>query len=216
MYIYKITNNLNNKIYVGQTINDVQVRFEEHCRPSKNKTLIDRAINKYGRENFTVETICETDSIDKLNELEIHYIAKLDSMNPEVGYNLCIGGGNTKGYRHRESSKRKMSESRMGIFAGEKNPFYGKHHTEETKKRLSEIHKGKPLSALHRKHLSETNPRKHKIICTTTGEHFNSLKEAADKYNLKSTHISRVCRGKRKSCGGYKFIYDNTVLSPND
>ena len=216
MYIYIITNMVNNKIYIGQTITTIEQRFKEHCRPSKNSTLIDKAINKYGKENFKVEFLCETNSLDELNKLEIFYIKEYNAMDRNVGYNLCIGGNNTKGYRHRKDSREKMSKFRMGIFAGNKNPFYGKHHSDETKKKLSDLHKGKKLSEEHKAHLRMTSPNKVSVICTTTGESFESVSDAARKYNIEVTHISRVCKGKRKSCKGYTFVYGNTVPSPSD
>lgn len=217
MYIYKITNNLNGKIYIGQTIQTVEARFNDHCRNRKNKNSgIDAAIKKYGKENFSIETICEAKTLEELNKLEKYYIKFYNSTNSEIGYNLCEGGNNTKGYHHTEESKKKMSKSRMGIFAGEKNPFYGKKHTLETRQRLREIKTGRKLTDEWKKHLSETSPMKRKVICITTGEKFNSIVEAANKYNLKSTHISAICRGRRNQTKGYKFMYDNTVPSLED
>lgn len=212
MFIYMIKNNLNGKIYIGQTTRNIAVRFAEHCR--KSKTVIDKAIKSVGKENFTVIEICQAETVEKLNELERYYIKKYNAMNPEYGYNLCDGGDNTCGYHHRKESREKMSKSRMGIFVGEKNPFYGKHHTNETKKRLSELHSGKHLTEEHKRKVSENSTVKRPIICITTGEKFSSIREAARKYDIEETHISRVCRGKRKSCKGYSFVYDNTVPSP--
>ena len=199
MYIYKITNNLNGKIYIGQTVVDITTRFNEHCRPSKCNTPIDRAFKKYGRNNFSVEVLAETDNIDTLNELEIHYIKYYNSTNAEIGYNICEGGKGTMGYRHRPESCKKMSESRMGIFVGEQNPFYGKHHSDEQRAKWSKERKGRRLTDEWKQNLSKTSPRKRAVICITTGERFSSIKEASIKLNITATHISRVCRGVRKS-----------------
>lgn len=211
MYIYIITNNLNNKIYIGQTINSVEQRFKEHCR--KNNTAIDKAIKKYGKENFSVETLCTANSIDDLNELERYYISLADSKNPKIGYNMCDGGNNTSGYHHKESSKIKMSNSRKGMFAGENNPFYGKHHTEEQKLKWSAERKGRKLTEEWKQNVAKSAWKP--VINITTGKRFDSIKAASEYYKIEPTHISRVCRGKRKSCGGYKFVYDNTVPSLN-
>ena len=212
MFIYVITNKLNNKIYVGQTINTVEERFKDHCR--RNNTAIDRAIHKYGKENFEVETICEADSIEELNELERYYIWLANSTDPDIGYNLCKGGDNTMGYHHREESKKKMTQSRIGIFAGEKNPFYGKHHTKEQREKWSRERKGRKLTDEWKANVGKAQWKP--VVNVTTGERFKSVKFAAEKYGIASTHISRVCRGKRKSCGGYVFAYDNPVPSTDN
>lgn len=217
MYIYKITNLINGKVYIGQTVNSIEIRFNDHCKPSrgKNGSGIDGAIKKYGKENFTVELLATANSIEELNALEIEYIAKYDSMNKHKGYNLCIGGDNTKGYHHKPESCAKMSKSRMGIFAGEKNPFYGKKHSEETKKKLSALKKGKPLSLEHRQHLSNTSPKKRRVRCLNDGKIFNSIKEAENYYGV--IKVGRACREPSRSCGPdkLKFVYDNTVPSPS-
>lgn len=86
--IYKITNLINNKIYVGQTTQSPEVRFGEHCRFRKNNAtmLIALAIKKYGKENFTFEVLEETDN---LNEREAFYIDLFQSNVKGIGYNIC-------------------------------------------------------------------------------------------------------------------------------
>ena len=91
-YIYKITNKINNKSYIGQTKN-YKRRFSNH-RTKYKKTdgqernkLLYRAMRKYGIENFTFEVI---DYCEDYNEKEIFYISKFDSFNN--GYNMTIGG----------------------------------------------------------------------------------------------------------------------------
>lgn len=96
-YIYIITNNINNKQYVGQTLKDVHTRFIGHCS-NKPHTYIDRAIHKYGKENFTVEQLervvgrSREDVKETLDYLERMYISKYDSISPN-GYNVDTGGG---------------------------------------------------------------------------------------------------------------------------
>lgn len=62
-----------------------------------------------------------------------------------------------KGKHHSEETRRKMSEARKGKQAGEKNPMYGKKHTDETKKKMSKVRKGKPKSEEHKKKIAEAN-----------------------------------------------------------
>lgn len=88
--IYLITNNLNNKKYVGQSL-DIEDRWKRHIRDSKKSDfVIYRAIRKYGIENFSFEVLEEC-AADELNEKEIYWVDKLGTYNN--GYNMTLGGG---------------------------------------------------------------------------------------------------------------------------
>lgn len=101
MTIYKITNLINNKVYIGKTTKSITNRFRSHLKNAKNKVnryLYD-SMNKYGYENFIVEQIEVVD--DKFgNDREKHWIAFYKSNTKEFGYNMTIGGdgGNTGKY----------------------------------------------------------------------------------------------------------------------
>lgn len=97
--IYKITNKVNGKVYIGQTIRPLKVRFRQHTY-RKDCTYLASAINKYGKENFTIELI-ETIPYEKLNEREIYWISFYKSQNKKYGYNLLKGGnsGNSGRYK---------------------------------------------------------------------------------------------------------------------
>ena len=84
--IYKITNKINGKIYIGQS-NNIKRRFLEHTY--RDKLPIDMAIKKYGKDNFSFE-ILEECSLEELNEKETYWIKKLKSL--EYGYNCTVGG----------------------------------------------------------------------------------------------------------------------------
>ena len=86
--IYKITNKVNNKSYIGQTRYTIEFRWKQH-QHKKDNTYFHNAIHKYGVENFNIEILEECD-IKDLNSKEIFYIAKYDTFNN--GYNLTIGG----------------------------------------------------------------------------------------------------------------------------
>lgn len=98
-YIYLITNKINNKKYVGQTITTLKQRFSQHVTHSKHSNqAICRAIVKYGKDNFSIEEIKMVDDlskkhlIEKLNVLEKKYIKEYNSLVSQYGYNIDIGG----------------------------------------------------------------------------------------------------------------------------
>ena len=92
-FIYKITNTINGKSYIGQTIQNVKERFYQHCATKCSKAVsnmaIHRAIKKYGKSNFTVEVIEEIDFAN-LNDRERYWIKYYNSYNN--GYNSTKGG----------------------------------------------------------------------------------------------------------------------------
>jgi len=131
MYIYLITNLVNNKKYVGQTINDPLKRWTAHKSKTKSGSdfAINNALRKYGVENFQFEVIDDTnENIDQLNESEIKWIAYYDTYDG-VGYNMTSGGDN---YIRSEETRNKISEA----LKGEKHHFYGKKFSDETKEKM--------------------------------------------------------------------------------
>lgn len=98
--IYVIKNDINDKVYVGQSI-DPKKRFEQHCKPSaaKQNSLIDRAIQKYGEEHFWYEI--QEKQVEDYNEKEKYWIRQQGALNPH-GYNLNVGGEDPPHYRNFE------------------------------------------------------------------------------------------------------------------
>lgn len=92
-FIYKITNNVNGKVYIGQTIQTVKERFYQHCATKCSDSVLNmaihKAIKKYGKSNFTIEVIEEVDK-DSLNDREKFWIEYYNSYNN--GYNSTRGG----------------------------------------------------------------------------------------------------------------------------
>lgn len=148
-YIYLITNNLNGKIYVGKHSTD-----DLNDGYMGSGVAINRAYNKYGKENFNKKILAFADTKEKLNWFERFYIKKYHARIN--GYNLTDGGdgGNTIGGKHLSfETKCKMSNIRKG-----------KKFTEEHKLKLSESKKGKkraPMSEEQKKKLSEVQKGKH-------------------------------------------------------
>ena len=108
-YIYKTTNLVNNKIYVGQHKAE---SFDNYYKGSGQ--MLTRAFKKYGKANFTCEILATAETKDELNDLEIYWIAKLNARDTTVGYNLTEGGEGTAGYIHTEEAKLKISLAKKG------------------------------------------------------------------------------------------------------
>jgi group I intron endonuclease len=133
--IYKITNLIDNKVYIGQTVN-YRKRKNSHLSSLKenkhHNEHLQRAFNKYGENSFEMELLEEC-KIEELDKLERYYIKELDACNHDKGYNMMYGG-----QRYRNFTKEvrlKMSE------AGK-----GRKFTDEHKKKISLAQKGKKIS----------------------------------------------------------------------
>jgi|ERR1035437_8457487 group I intron endonuclease len=139
-YVYKITNLVNGKIYIGKT-NDIMRRWKEHINHAKagKPYPIHRAIAKYGIDSFSKEIIGTfTDEVESL-QAEIKFIAQYQSNNNEIGYNLTVGGESIVGYIFTDEAKRKISEAKKGKGIGK--PFYGNGDA-ATRQRVSKMFRG--------------------------------------------------------------------------
>src|SRR5438876_1198871 len=95
MIIYKITNLINQKIYIGLTTLSVERRWAKHIKDYKRNTYnsnLYKAFKKYGIQNFEIKQIDFCFSLKELSDKEIFWIKKLDSTNPTKGYNILTGG----------------------------------------------------------------------------------------------------------------------------
>lgn len=121
--------------YVGQGVNvEKRMMNNHHDNPALGK-----AVKKYGFDAFAKEVV-EYCQIEKLSELEKFYIKEFHTHVSEgIGYNISWGGDATfKGLKHTEETKKKLSESKIGLYVGENNPRFGVKLSEETKKKMSE------------------------------------------------------------------------------
>jgi group I intron endonuclease len=148
MIIYKVTNKINNKIYIGKTIRSLVIRRKEHEKSNnKMRMIFHKALKKYGIENFDLEIIDTAIAHQELCERERYWIKKLNSRDTNIGYNITEGGeiGDTLSNNPNKSEIiRKMSETMLELYkkhperklelskklSGKNNPMYGKsYHT---------------------------------------------------------------------------------------
>lgn len=218
--IYKITNKIDNKCYIGQSTN-LKSRIKSHKSMLKHNNerniLLKRATEKYGYKNFEIEIIkyCIEEELDYY---ELYFIQYYSSYKRNKGYNIELGGNQNKHLSKKQIEK--MRNTKKGKLMGKENPFYGRKHTEESKKKISEANKGNKgclgrfMSEETRRKIGEANKwnRIKTVNCYTLDNIFlktyPSVAEAARQLNVKSSSLIAQCsRGKRKSAYGYKWKY---------
>jgi group I intron endonuclease len=147
--IYKITNLVNNKVYIGKSVNILE-RWQEHLRKVKFNAgaYLHKAMRHYGKDNFILEIVEEV-SRDKLNSKEIFYIDKYDSYYESGrGYNLTHGGD---GGAMSPDAIHRMSEKLKGSIPWNK----GIPWEDSVKDKIREAHLGIPLSEAHKKKIGD-------------------------------------------------------------
>lgn len=177
-WIYFVTNKVNNKKYIGQTTVTINIRWNQHVSKSNNNpdTIIDTAIAKYGKENFTVEELdfvsvdTKEELIDKLNSLEVYYIQRYSSLVSQYGYNVDKGGQSGIERQEIPIDCYYISGEFLNTFKNktEAADYYGIH--EDT---VRHIYEG-----------SKANYN-YTIVFRRSGEPF-------DKYNYKSKHYKEI------------------------
>jgi len=227
--IYKITNRINGKSYIGQS-NNIDRRFREHTNKKSELNLsIKRAVKKYGKENFDLE-ILETIDIpnrDKLNELEMYYISL---HKPE--YNRTFGGSGQMGMFASDKTKELLRKSgkeqwnnktdeeknkilknfkkteighKVSIETREKLRLanIGKKATEETKNKMRQSMLNKKLNG----YVRDNKKWYKRVVIIETNMEFESVKECAYYIGVIPASVSGVVTGRYKTCKGYHIKY---------
>lgn len=196
----------NGKRYYGITKQTINQRWR-NGKGYKDNQHFTNAVNKYGWGNIEHIVIYDDLTESEAKELEQRYIQWYCTTNRKYGYNISLGGEGNNGKPHTEETKQKISEAHKG----EKNSFYGKTHTKETKQKISEARKSKPLSEETKQKIKMNSANARSIICITTNKVFRSINDGANYYNTFATTITACCRGKRKSAGksptGEKLVW---------
>jgi group I intron endonuclease len=161
-YIYKITNRLNGKVYIGQTVNDKK-RWTNHksfAKQDEPVQYIHRAMKKYGVENFDYEVVAMCQRQQDTDETEKLIICQYDSQNKEHGYNISPGG-DPAWNRGLPSEQQPMYGKKQSDY--QKQKAYESHigktfdHTDETKEKITKSLIGHGVSEKTREKIAEGN-----------------------------------------------------------
>ena len=186
--VYKITNLINNKIYIGQTTESLKKRWKRHCGYQLNdKTYLHNTMKKYGIKNFSIEIIDMAKNQEELDEKEYFYIKLYMSDNKDIGYNLK----NTKGKCGGDTITNSINKSNIC-----------KNISNSKKKNKNP--NSKKIKAIN--------------ILTKEEFIFNSMIECQEKLNIcRHDIISRRCRNliKKPYKNTWNFVYLNKCVSTN-
>ena len=239
-YIYAIYNKESYKVYVGQTKNNPEKRFRNHCitacgKNKKIKTYIHRAIKSNGKENFDY-VILENCDISRLNFLEKFWIKKLNSNNSKFGYNLTNGGNSDFTYSkhskignpcNRKIVKKYDFEGNLiDLYESVKEAGDSNNMSWAT---VSTCCNGKKNSAsgfvwkFIKDSFNEFSVVKHLYkkpivqydVCGNFIERFSSIKEAAIKMNVQENLIARCAKGKQKTCKEFVWKFEGELFDKN-
>lgn len=161
--IYKCTNKINGKTYIGFTNKKLEKRIIEHisCANTNSNYLLHKAIRKYGQNSFLWETVYE--SYDKdylLSEMENYFIVESNSyFETGHGYNMTFGGqGGMLGKKHNKETLNKLKIARNERIV---EPMLGKKHSDESKQKMRIAKLGKTMSDEYKKSCSERNKKRY-------------------------------------------------------
>jgi predicted GIY-YIG superfamily endonuclease len=187
--VYKITNLVNNKLYIGITNQGFKTRWYKHCSDSihGSEFPLHNALRKYGIDNFSVEVLEVCDTIEQLKQQERYWITELKSRTTENGYNLTDGGDGTFGCKHSDKTKDKIRQKAL-------DRSLDKSYIDYLRKTRF---KNKEVAQYDLEGNFITN--------------FISASEAAREFNVTRTSISNCASGKTKSAANYIWKYTGSI-----
>lgn len=187
----------NGKVYIGITSKKPEKRWRKDGKGYTGQKHVYNAIKKYGWDNIKHEILFKDLTKEAAEKKEVELIAKYKSNQKQFGYNHAEGGGVNRGYTYKfpeeakeKIRKRMIGNKHTGRQDGTYNNFFGHHHTEEARRKISES-QYKPV-----------------IQYTKTGEFikiFDNCYQAQLATGI--LHIREACIKSRKSAGGFVWKY---------
>ena len=219
--IYKATNLINGKIYIGQTIKSLARRQYEHFYyKNRDNSKFRTALRKYKPEDWKWEILVENIPAEQLNDLERAYIWGLSSY--EFGYNSTRGGDENpmNGRNHTEETKQKMSKAHLGQKLSEAHKRklilsrIGVPHSEETKLKISVANKGKIRTENFKKQVSlnkkgENNHNFGKPLAQQVKDKIASSRATVNYKITKPAAATEVVKNLRKYCREHKLTFSH-------
>lgn len=227
--IYKATNKINGKYYIGKTIQTLEQRKNKHKSKAKNDLNIYfyNAINKYGFDNFDWEVIDTALTLEELSNKEIYHIERTSAfICDDLGYNMTSGGDGVGysliGHPREKEIRKKMSENNSGL----NNPMWGKTHTSEELRKMSDSHKGnknpnwgnigKLSATFGRKHTPKEHEKMNKYVYIIINKEniyvTNNLKIFSVDNNLNHNSLKNIITNNKK----YKKNWYGTKIKKED
>lgn len=229
-YIYKFQNKIDGKIYIGQSINPEKRKYEHlYGRKKGTNTYFDKALGKYGLENFDFEVIDYTNNIKKIDELEKYYIKKYNCLKPN-GYNILKGGRKQRGaWNSKEIDEYDLNGNYINSYesANYYHNFVNKEYNASSIRqccnklthyknrifRFKGSDKPTPYIKPQPNHIRKIYQRdlEGNII-----NEFISVSEASRKTNSSRTGILGCANGYYKTAGGYIWTYTKEYENKNE
>lgn len=196
--VYKLTNIINQKFYIGITKYTLGDRWSKHKHSARHlNTALYRAMRKYGIENFTIETLSLWNTYEEAKKEEIRLIAEL-----RPHYNSTKGGDGCLGYKHTKAVCESISKRMKGVkgyWKGKKLP----PHVIEIKRQWCKTRPDKERI------LAEgPKSQRKRVRCLEDGKIFPSAKEASEFYNIRRRTIAAICR---KDLRDSRWIFEYIV-----
>lgn len=197
------------KIYIGITRKRPEQRWD-NGKGYKHSPHFWAAIQKYGWHDFEHEILASGLTKKEAEQMEVELIAKHHSTDRRFGYN-ADHGGSAPG-RMSAETRRKLAAHMLGDLNPTRrlgHPFKGKHHSEEARAKMSAAAKarvGRIVTTETRQKLRAAQAKR-PVVCITTGAEYAGIHEAANATGLSATRICAVCKGRRKTTGGLRWVY---------
>lgn len=232
--VYKHTNKINGKVYIGITCQKLNDRWRKGKGYNKG-TYIYNAIQKYGWNNFEHEVLLDGLTEKEARKKETELISFYKSNDERFGYNLTEGGEHnipnkvvrdkiSKANKANMTPERRQQHREIALklnYTGDRNPFYGKHHDESTRKRMSENHWSKKYPEKFKQvtaqnlNSSENSIFAKAVIRLIDGKYYDSMSECAEDNNLNLDTITQHCMKRYKNIE-YMYYEDYRLLSEDE
>lgn len=207
-YVYKITNLINNKVYIGQSNNPIR-RFKEHINGYNYTSLISQAIKKYGENNFYLDILYYGEDY---NNKEKFFIKKYETLNHNKGYNIMEGGEDPPINSHTKFKKEDIEKIRLALIMGMDKKEIHNIFPQITMGQLTKINKGtcwkdNNLKYPLQENFNEIPLKKVELIIKDIKENKLTLKEIGEKWGYCKSAIVLINQGETNTSRKLEKIF---------